>query len=215
MSAKRLIVEGIDDQYTVINLMARHGIDWENKKTRIEIDNAKGWTEALATLITTIKSCEKTGIILDADLDLTRRWKSVCDRIRAVTNELGLPVILPNQPDPAGTIIKLDNDSVIGVWLMPNNQSEGKLEDFLTRLIPDVDSNACWQHACQVTQEARSLGAKFSELDTVKAYVHTWLAWQETTGLPFGTAIKAAYFSHDTPEALAFAAWFKKLFYES
>lgn len=213
MSAKRLIVEGVDDQYTVINLMARHNVDWENKKTRIEIDNAKNWTEALKSLTTTIKSCEKTGIILDADLNLTGRWQSVCDRIRNVTKDLGFSVELPLQPDPAGTIIKLDNDRVVGVWLMPNNQSEGKLEDFLIRLIPDVDINACWQHACQATQEARRLGAKFSELDTVKANVHTWLAWQETTGLPFGTAIKAAYFSHDTPEALAFVAWFKELFY--
>jgi hypothetical protein len=51
-----------------------------------------------------------------------------------------------------------------------------------------------------------------SERKFPKARIHTWLSWQENPGLPFGTAITAAYLSHDSPEALKFVAWFKKLF---
>lgn len=207
-SSKRLIVEGIDDQYTVINLLARHGVDWNNRKTRVEIDNAKGWTEAVKTLAITIKSTECVGIILDADLNLMNRWQSVCDRIQAVNADLGLSITLPTHPTPEGTIISGDNKR-IGIWLMPNNQTIGKLENFLSCLIPSQD--CCWEYAKQVTCDAQQKGARFSELDKIKASIHTWLAWQETPGLAFGTAIKAAYFSHDTPEALAFVAWFKQL----
>ncbi|EIJ42292.1 hypothetical protein BegalDRAFT_1398 [Beggiatoa alba B18LD] len=210
-TGKRLIVEGIDDQYTVINLLARHGVDWNNKKTRVEIDNAKGWTEALTALPTTIKSYERIGIILDADLSVENRWQSVCDRINAVMNDLGLSVSLPTEPDKAGTIIPLNNKCV-GIWLMPNNQTIGKLEDFLSYLIPEQDY--CWEYAQQATAEARKKGAMFSELDKIKACVHTWLAWQKESGLPFGTAIKARYFSHDTPEALTFVNWFNRLFFK-
>lgn len=208
-SNKRLIVEGIDDQYTVINLLERHGIDWNDRKTRVEIDNAKGWTEALKTLAISIKSTEQVGIILDADLNLMNRWQSVCDRIQSANSDLDLSFSLPATPNPAGTIIS-SNNKRIGIWLMPNNQTIGKLEDFLSCLIPNQE--CCWEYAKQVTHEAQQKGASFSELDKIKASIHTWLAWQETPGLAFGTAIKAAYFSHDTPEALAFVAWFKKLF---
>lgn len=45
------------------------------------------------------------------------------------------------------------------------------------------------------------------EADTFKA-----LAWQESPGLPYGTAIRARYFSHDSANALAFVEWFRRVF---
>jgi hypothetical protein len=46
----------------------------------------------------------------------------------------------------------------------------------------------------------------------IKARIHTWLAWQENPGLPFGTAITARYFGADSQEALKFVNWFNLLF---
>jgi hypothetical protein len=94
---------------------------------------------------------------------------------------------------------------------MPDNESSGKLEDFLKTLVPPTD--CCWDYAEQVVGIAHSRGAKFSDLDKIKAHIYTWLAWQEEPGRPFGTAIKAAYFLHDTPEAILFVKWFKQLFF--
>jgi len=48
--------------------------------------------------------------------------------------------------------------------------------------------------------------------DRGKSTLHTWLAWQETPGLPFGTALRAEFFRHDTEDALRFVAWFRRLF---
>ena len=42
--------------------------------------------------------------------------------------------------------------------------------------------------------------------------MHVWLAWQRKPGLPYGTAIKARYFRDDTPVALAFVEWYRRVF---
>ena len=41
------------------------------------------------------------------------------------------------------------------------------------------------------------------------------LAWQERPGLPYGSAIAARYFNHDSSAALAFVDWFKRVFDDS
>jgi len=94
---------------------------------------------------------------------------------------------------------------------MPDNQNPGKLEDFLAVLIPPGDR--CWPWAEQVTLKAREeYGATFSTLDSIKAQIHTWLAWQEEPGLPFGTAITAATFAHDAMLATLFVRWMTQLY---
>ena len=93
---------------------------------------------------------------------------------------------------------------------MPNNQEEGMLEHFLQRLIPDDDR--CWPHAVEAKQRASELDAPF--IHAIKAQLHTWLAWREPPGQPFGTAITAGCFATDTPEALSFVDWFRRAFPE-
>ena len=56
------------------------------------------------------------------------------------------------------------------------------------------------------------MGAKFPKKYFSKAQLHTWLAWQAEPGMPFGTALTAACFASDTPKALDFVNWFKRLF---
>lgn len=93
---------------------------------------------------------------------------------------------------------------------MPDNQHDGKLETFLKSLISEHD--VLIEHATEATDTAKQLGAEFAESDHLKATIHAWLAWQEDPGVPYGTAIRAKYFRHDSPVAGVFVAWFKQLF---
>ena len=94
---------------------------------------------------------------------------------------------------------------------MPDNRSPGKLEDFLAVLIPPGDR--CWPWAEQATLKAHEeYGASFSALDSIKARIHTWLAWQQEPGLPFGTAITAATFAHNATLATTFVKWLTQLY---
>src|SRR5947209_6643598 len=38
---------------------------------------------------------------------------------------------VPKSPHAGGTIIKQDERPVVGVWIMPNNNDPGKIEDFV------------------------------------------------------------------------------------
>ena len=45
-----------------------------------------------------------------------------------------------------------------------------------------------------------------------KATIYTWLAWQETPGLPFGTALEAKYLNHNKEYLKPFLNWIRKTF---
>ena len=93
---------------------------------------------------------------------------------------------------------------------MPDNLSNGKLENFIQTLIPEDDP--IYSHTIEATAKAKSLGAQFRDVDRDKAILHAWLAWQDPPGPPYGVAIKAERFRHDSPLAQAFVSWYRELY---
>ena len=202
----RLLVEGKDDQAVAIHLTRRHGVDWDAGDPSLpHVYLCEGIDSLLDQIDTAVITYERLGILVDADLDVPNRWQQVKARLE------GAAVVLPDHPEAKGTIVSgARNGCQVGVWMMPDNTSPGNLESFLATLVPHGD--ACWPYAEEATSRAKGLGAPFSGVDRLKARVHTWLAWQEEPGRPFGTALTACYFDHDSEEALGFVSWFQRLF---
>lgn len=205
-SPYRLLVEGIDDQWSIINLLSRHGYDWDDSSVvRPYVHQTGGISPLLESLAVAVKSHERLGIVVDADLSINNRWASVRDQL------VGLGFEVPSDPIAAGAVVDRTADNKrVGVWLMPDNQSPGSLEDFLAKLVPEGDP--CWGHAETTTTAARDLGAPLQGKDQSKGVIHTWLAWREDPGQPFGQAITARALGHDSPEALQFVDWFNRMF---
>jgi len=206
ISPYRLLVEGSDDKHCVIHLVRRHGIDWDDPHVLLPyVHGCGGFDSLVASLSVSAKSYGRLGVMVDANTDLHHRWLQVKDALARAG------VTLPGDPQSAGIVVPgMYADWRVGVWLMPDNQNQGQLEDFLCKLVPPCDK--CWTYAGEAARRARELGAKFPDKSFSKANIHTWLAWQEPPGLPFGTAITAMYFGVDSPEALRFVRWFKQLF---
>ena len=124
------------------------------------------------------------GIVLDANDNVAARWQSLKDRIRENN------IALPDKPEPSGTIIAgvPCHHPRIGIWLMPDNQSPGELEDFIEKMIPRND--AVWPLSVCYIDSIPEENRKFKE---IKAKVHAWLATKEEP-LKLGTAIRARYF---------------------
>ena len=204
--SRQLFVEN-KDMHAIIQLTAQHGCDWANPSPKLPyLYPAGDRVSALQRFGVTIKGeATRTGIVVDADADAAGVWAAISNHLRAVN--VHAPASLPAEGWVGGNA-----QQRFGAWIMPNNQAPGNLEDFLARLVPAGD--ACWPHAQTSTDQAAQLGAPFAAVDRGKAAIHTWLAWREEPGLPFGTAMKARYFAHDTPEALAFVSWFRRLFLE-
>lgn len=199
----RLIVEGPDDLHTVVHLTAAHGVDWDSDDSGAPyVRDAGGLDGALRELPTSIKSTRRLGIVLDADQSPVNVWTRVREALRIPS--------LPTEPPAGGYVGAADGGCRIGVWILPDNQRPGALEDLLTGLIPPDDP--VWTYAGEASREASRRGARFKEHYLHKASVRTWLAWQEQPGVPPGSAIQRGYLDAQQSAAHGFVRWFQSLF---
>lgn len=208
-SKRRVFVEGPDDLWTIINLLLRHGYpSGPGPYDRPYVWATDGVEKMLVRDLVSeaLKSLDRVGFVLDADLSPTDRWM----QIRGLVVASGIS--LPEKPDPNGTVVDLPEGKRVGIWLMPDNRSPGVLEDLLKKLVPAGD--ATWAHAVASTQAALALEAphRLEAKDEIKGSIYAWLAWRHPPGMPFGTALKAHILGHESEEALEFVDWFKRLF---
>ena len=100
--------------------------------------------------------------------------------------------MLPDDPSPDGTIGSLQREDgstlVVGIWIMPNNQLPGTLEDFIKFLVP-ADKTSLWDRAEHSVDDIPPDERLFRPIDQQKAYLATWLAWQKRPCIPLGAAI--------------------------
>ena len=209
-SRSQLHVEGADDKHTVCHILIRHGIDYDQQPWPDpfpEINQIGGKDELIKGINTAVSlsNHKSIGFVLDANSSLQDRW-------RAISSQLSMVGINPPDEIPRkGFIGEAPKYAArVGVWIMPDNQQVGALEQFLYTLIEEKDP--LLSHAKNSTERAQELSAKFSDSEKNKAVLHTWLAWQETPGLPYGSAIRARFFRDDSPTARNFVSWFRETF---
>ncbi|MCY3818632.1 MAG: hypothetical protein OXH52_04605 [Gammaproteobacteria bacterium] len=209
-------MEGRDDEHAIKHLLLRHGVECpltgEVPRDTVpaivpEIKPAGDKDKVLATIEHAVKfgTGHSVGFVVDADEAAANSWHAVRDRLSFLDPKP--PIELP----ATGFIADVPAFKVrVGVWLMPDNRASGALKHFLTDLIEENDPLLTL--AYDSTTAAQERGATFPDAKYVKAVIHAWLSWQEDPGRPFGTAIKAKFFSADSPIALSFLQWFDKLF---
>jgi hypothetical protein len=206
-SPYQLRVEGRDDVHCVIHLLKQSGYDWDDPRILHPYLEGAGGIEPLLDLVGVLFAgpYARAGLVLDANSAPAARWVELRRRAARAGVEL------PETPDPAGTVIPgARPGSRVGIWLMPDNSSPGALEDFLGEMVPPDDP--CWSYAGEAAVEARNRGARCPEKHHKKSQLHTWLAWQEDPGNPFGTAIRSQAFRIDGDLAGRFVTWFRRLF---
>ena len=193
-----LLVEGRDDLHVVAHLCNRSAFEpW------FCIKDKGGVPALMEDLALELKASELTiiGIVLDADRSLNNRWQSIKDKLRQSSIEL------PTVPVPTGTII--DGPPRIGVWIMPDNQSTGELENFIEAMIPTGDH--VWPRSEAYIDGIPETDRKFASQKTLKAKVHAWLAAREEPR-PMGLAIRAGDLDIGVSQAQAFLNWLRDLF---
>ena len=206
---KILWVEGTDDKHVLKHICRNRGIPCLDKVE--PHGGAINLLESLRVRLTLREEGDIIGVIIDADTKISKRWKLIRNRITDVGYQS-----VPDQPDPDGTILDPPAGTLLprlGIWIMPNNQTSGILEDFLRFLVPQP--NILFDHARDSVKTIPEGERRFKPLDEPKALIHTWLAWQKKPGLPFGTAITARFLDPSVTEVDGLAAWLKRLFFPS
>jgi hypothetical protein len=205
-SEQLLLVEGPNDQHVICNLAGKYDIP---ETFSVEIAKDGGISSALERFRLELKQAKvKTlGIVIDADQNIASRWQA----IRNILIRLHCQEI-PEQPQSGGWIQALSKELELprlGVWLMPDNQSSGMLEDFVLSLIPPDDLLLAKAKTIVHEIEQEKLN-RYKDSYHAKALIHTWLAWQKTPGQPMGQAITKL--QADTAIAAKFVDWLNQLF---
>jgi hypothetical protein len=209
MMVNRIIFEGPDDQHVVMNLLFNHEHQGQPLCTHFNEDNIKvkgGVDHLIDTLKEEIGATDlgRLGVILDADTNLDAQWA----RVTRVLEEYGCDDV-PRKPNANGTVVETRDGKCIGIWVMPDNQSAGALEDFVGKLIGEEDN--LWPKAQADVNGIPADNRRFKTTYLSKAQVHTWLAWQEEPGTKMGETFKKRYLDPEHPQALIFVEWVKQL----
>jgi len=203
---KILLVEGTDDEHVLKHICGERGVGPLD-----EIKPQGDVTRLLENFPVRLKESdiEALGVVIDADTDLTARWQSLRDRlVRAGYQSV------PAEPSPAGTIISSPKDTLlpaVGVWIMPDNQAAGILEDFLRFLVPA--GSRLFAHVESSVANIPAEEQRFAPLARPKAIIHTWLAWQAEPGRPLGTSITARFLDSNVAQVDALVRWLNDLFF--
>lgn len=197
-------VEGRDDEHVIGQLLIRGGVDAEGLPVFVDSRGKQGVLDAIRVAVRA-GTGGSVGFVLDANDDPDATWRAVGSRLRRAG------VDAPDRIPRDGFVGEsAEFGTRVGVWLMPDNRRAGALEDFLKDLIELGDR--LLPHAETSTAAAKELGARFPSVDTKKAVLHTWLAWQREPGRPYGLAIKAHYLRDDSDAARRFVLWFGRVF---
>lgn len=218
MARHVLLVEGNNDQdffKTYCELLGIAKIEVIPPKS-LDASTGDGWSNLvknLPILLGQIKAgdVDKFGIILDADHPPANNG-GFAKRFQLVTDELTkFGYNYPAKPNyKTGEIITHpDGLPPIGLWIMPDHQSDGMLEGFVASLISDTTQVSLLTHAEQsINNLPTTLFNK--ALHLTKAKVFTWRAWQKRPGIPLSTALQSNIL--DRSKAVSFESWLKKIF---
>jgi hypothetical protein len=220
MGKRILLVEGQDDQHVMWNLFGvrevpeTFAVERATQQQTAEQDENSETNGGAEVLLESIEGSllevelECLAIVIDANhKGPAARWQAVRSRL---TNA-GYTGI-PEEHDPAGTVFELSllpqspRTVRFGVWVMPDNESTGMLEDFVAAMIREDDEMLPFVD--RFLDSIPAAERRFRSQHRPKARIHAWLAVGERPGRPMGQAIKAdAQLDANHPAVQPFLDW--------
>ena len=203
----RLFVEGVNDLHVVSSLCENHKL---TENFNIEACGSdKNVIRQFKIAITNPAVYQRIGIMVDADNDVKGRWMQLVDILmksgKYDCENLELPL--------DGLVLYPLNscDAIIGIWIMPNNNLEGMLEDFVLQLVSSENVLMQKPESTLSELEAEEI-QQYKRVHRSKAKVHTFLAWQDEPGRPMGQAITARVLNPEAEQARVFIDWLNKMY---
>ena len=203
----KLLVEGNDDQHSVWAICEQKSIP-----ESFDVVDCNSVDKVFKQLKSRLKYPENNqiiGIIVDADNNHKGRFDSFCQ----ILNKTGKYDCSGLTLTEEGLVISSKDDCFpkVGLWIMPDNNTEGMLEDFAI-LLAGSDNTLMGKAEKTLDDLEKENIQKYKATHRAKAKIHTFLAWQETPGMPIGQAITSHVLNSDSKTATLFIQWIKTLF---
>ncbi len=195
-----LLLEGSDD----CNIISKF---CEDNTIRADFGfcNCGGDNQVLHKLNALLKKSdppEVIGVILDADQNIDERYQEIKAKVADFYN-------LPKNMPKDGLVHLEKGLPKLGIWIMPNNQDNGALEEFYLELATDIDT-AFIDNTIQEAEKKEL--TSFKSQHRKKAIMHTYFAWQDTPGMPLHAAINKIVLDNNAEIAHVFKGWLISLF---
>jgi hypothetical protein len=193
-----LLVEGSDDERVVHHICKRLQVPLD-----FCIEDKGGVDKLLRSITPELKAPDRVavGILLDANDSADSRWQSIAGHLQSGG------IAPPSHLDRSGIVI--EGRPRVGVWLMPDNESPGEIEDFVVKLIPNDDPQ--WPRAREYIDGSPECERKFNPRKTLRAKLYAWLATRKSSP-QMGRAIEAGDLDIDHPVAATFVEWLTRTF---
>lgn len=203
----KLLVEGNDDQHVIWALCEKHNVP--ETFDVIDCESVENVLKSLEVRLRLADNNSRIGVVMDADTSLKSRWDSFVSILKHTGKYDCDALNLPQD----GLVLEPTDKTYpkVGIWLMPDNNQNGMLEDFMMALAKPDD--ALMKKSEEVLTDLETKGIqKYKPVHRSKAKIHTYLAWQDVPGRPMGQAIIANILNSDSDMAVKFADWLKELF---
>lgn len=203
-----LFVEGKNDLHVISSLCENHKV---NPNFDIKsCDSVENVMDIFRVVLKNPSAYRRIGVVVDADTDVRKRWKQLVDVLKDCGKYDCADL---NQPPSDGLVLHPQDeyDAIVGIWIMPDNEREGMLEDFILRLIPAEDPLILKVETVLSQLEVEGI-QRYKAVHRSKAKVHTFLAWQDEPGKPMGQAITAHMINPIAEQANIFIDWLNKLY---
>lgn len=195
-----LFVEGEDDKSFFKKIIELSELNPNNPEIQVAPpkefngkDSKGGVLERLPFLLNQIKdgTLQRLAIVVDADYKNEKGGGLGCQKTIEKIAEMIAPFhfSLDQSITPSnGLIFKNSNNyNDLGLWVMPDNQRDGMLEDFIKDCILSSERDL-FNHAVDIVKSVPN--KKFKEIHYSKAEIATWIAWQNPPGHGIYYALK-------------------------
>jgi hypothetical protein len=187
METKFLLAEGIRDANFLEALCRKFGIKNVTVKPPSTLGaQGDGWGNTIRlaeTLARQMVDGQVGRLAITTDADHTdfndRGYKQVSSGYREMLRTLGY-ARPPIQIGTGAVYAHDDGLPSIGVWIMPNNTSDGMIEDFILNAV--AAESAAWLEKARQTVASLDRPLFDRQRHDSKAIVSTWLAWQRMPG---------------------------------
>jgi hypothetical protein len=197
-----ILVEGDNDRYFLYNLCQR--VDFQ---PTFKVEKEDSIQKTIYRFATELKGNRQQplGLIVDADFDAENRKLELIEEIRNY-----YPITLEDFTEE-GLIVKPANEEKFGIWIWPDNNENGILEDLYLMLVQDND--LLLNEAKRVVDNLPNIEPiRFKPQHKSKAIVHSWLAWQDNPGSPIGASIQRSVIDLNRPVIHKFKTWLQNLY---
>jgi hypothetical protein len=155
----------------------------------------------------------RLAIVVDADHDsgggFEPRWK----QLTAVLREHGYrcPERPPAEPNRGSIFLHDDGLPAVGLWLLPDHQSNGMLEDLvLSSAIRSAEQSALMEHAKTTIRGLPH--TLFSSHQHSKAVTYSWLSYQGRPAIGLSAPIRAGLVDRAQEPLRGLCDWLVRVF---